>query len=208
MWMAGPCSASLALQVPVTHADSSSRPQRSLAPPPRRRCRGGQTHRRAPTKVAGNEHVGHSGREGEVGEGGGQKPGERRNSRGLRVCGLGSESHAAAWGDQPDAPSTPRLMFLVPKGRGERGAGVRQPFSSPRDRGQWRTSALRSVQSEGGGSQGRAQRRARALESGDARGTRRLYVPAAPRHVLRPFPPASSERKCPQHACVKPLDPG
>lgn len=53
-------SASLALQVPVTHTDTRSRPSRSLAPPPSSR-RAGQTHRRAPTEVAGNEHVGHRG---------------------------------------------------------------------------------------------------------------------------------------------------
>lgn len=61
-------SASLALQVPVTHTDTRSRPSRSLAPPPRSR-RAGQTHQRAPTEVAGNEHVGHRGERARRGRG-------------------------------------------------------------------------------------------------------------------------------------------
>ena len=64
----------------MTHTDTRSRPSRSLAPPPRRRG-AGQTHRRAPTEVAGNEHVGPRGRAGEAGEGGGQTPGKLRRQR-------------------------------------------------------------------------------------------------------------------------------
>lgn len=73
-------SAPLALQVPVTHTDTRSRPSRSLAPPPRRRG-AGQTHRRAPTEVAGNEHVGPRGRAGEARVGGGRTPGKLRRQR-------------------------------------------------------------------------------------------------------------------------------
>ncbi|XP_049737585.1 uncharacterized protein LOC126074840 [Elephas maximus indicus] len=142
---------------------SRSRPSRSLAPPPRRRRRAGQTHRRAPTKVAVNEH----------------RPGERRNSRGLPLCGLWSEPQAAAWGNQPGAPPTPRLTFLVPKGHGEHGEGCASP---PPPAGEIAGSGApppcaAPSQSQGGGGQGRTQRLALALASGDARGTRRLTYP-------------------------------
>lgn len=84
-------SASLALQVPVTHTDTRSRPSRSLAPPPRRR-RAGQTHRRAPTEVAANEHVGHRGREGKAGEGEGRA---RESAAGTAGCDC--EAWGRAW---------------------------------------------------------------------------------------------------------------
>lgn len=89
-------SASLALQVRVTHTDTGSRPSRSLAPPPRcRRRRAGQTHRRARTQVAGNEHVGHRGGRAQRVKGG-ARPGELRRQPWAATVRPGSEPGTAA----------------------------------------------------------------------------------------------------------------
>lgn len=140
-------SASLALQVPVTHTDTRSRPSRSLAPPPRRR-RAGQTHRRAPTEVAANEHVGHRGGRARRGRGRAE-PGRAPQAPRAATARLGGAPGAAAatgaarwaargreavWGPGTSdlralCPSsslrpsrvtlTPRLVSPVPTGRGD-----------------------------------------------------------------------------------------
>lgn len=95
-------SASLALQVPVTH--KHSRPPLALAYslPRRRRSRrrAGQTHQLAPTQRAENQPVWHQGTEGGAGAGKARDP---ENSTRSRPGGLGSghprpqQSQAPRW---------------------------------------------------------------------------------------------------------------
>ncbi|XP_074261425.1 uncharacterized protein LOC141585494 [Saimiri boliviensis] len=78
-----------------------ARPSLSLAPPPRHR-RAGQTHRRAPTEVAGNVCVGHPGRWGTAAEGAGR---DRESSADRRGCDW------EAWGA---SLAPPRLLAGEP----------------------------------------------------------------------------------------------
>lgn len=114
-------SASPAPQVPVTHTHSRP-PLLARAPPPRCRRRAGQTHRRAPNPVAGNEHVGHR-----RGSGGGEA--------GRGGPGTESSADAAAAAARPgSAPGAAAGGGQVGGGRAGSGGGWRNggPGSKPR----------------------------------------------------------------------------
>ena len=222
-------SASLALQVPVTHTDTGSRPSRSIAPPPRRRSRrrrAGQTHRRARTQVAGNEHVGHPGGRAQRGERGRVRPGELRRQARAATARPGSEPDTAAaagggqvggggggkrWGwEKPGegvlrpAHSLPFLFCLLPqRGHPTRGRGSWYPEVAglnPPSSSSPCAAGTKAPRRAGPGPKLSRPRAATRSGPGAARpaGTPGTHVPAAPRVVSRPLAGASSEKGGPR----------
>nr|XP_035107541.2 collagen alpha-1(I) chain [Callithrix jacchus] len=101
-------------RVLVTQTATRARPSRSPAPPPCR-LRAGQTHRRAPTEVAGNVRVGHPGRGGTAAEG---AEGAGRDPE------SSADRHGCDWEVWGASLAPPRLLAREPRSRGVRGQGA------------------------------------------------------------------------------------